>query len=243
MSGEGAGRGQLLERCPVRGCPGRGPTLHILALALKTSAVSTFTSQQHADSSSSSRMQATLRLLLLLAVLGLAMAVPLQDSQQPQENQVGKDEESILDKLNSRCSKREASACLMLKLVTYVNRLLKKADIPLGDGVEISQTRVVAEESIVGDESGRGLETEEEQIGNLIASKMWAFVKSRALRWEVLPGSEVVLSTTPASDGQLSLDLSLRDTSGKRSLLSVDHCLHSINSFKQNTNLKNDIIQ
>ncbi|CAH1406331.1 unnamed protein product [Nezara viridula] len=149
--------------------------------------------------------------LLVVLFVAVAAAVPLQDSHSA-DNVVGKDEESLMDKLNSRCSKREASACLMLKLVTYVNRLLKKADIPLGDGLEISQTRQVAEEPL--DSSGRGFETEEEAVGSLIAQKMWSFVKSRSVRWEVIPGSEVVLSTTPDQDGQLSLDLALRETAG-----------------------------
>ncbi|XP_014241398.1 uncharacterized protein LOC106662105 [Cimex lectularius] len=145
--------------------------------------------------------------LVALALLAVAAALPLEED--PENTVTGKDETGLMDKLNSRCSKREASACLMLKLVAYVNRLLKKADIPVADGLEISRTSEETTDDGLSD--ARGAKTDEEAVGNLIAGKMWTFVKSRSLRWEIVPGSEVVLSTSPDSEGQLSIDLSLRE--------------------------------
>lgn len=48
-------------------------------------------------------------------------------------------EEILIRKLNVKCSQREVSSCLILKLVTYMNRMLKKAAIQIGDDVEITQ--------------------------------------------------------------------------------------------------------
>lgn len=54
-------------------------------------------------------------------------------------------EESLLRKLNSKCAQRDASSCAMLKLVTYMNRLLKKANIDVADNIEITQTSEVVQ--------------------------------------------------------------------------------------------------
>ncbi|KAK9501624.1 hypothetical protein O3M35_012317 [Rhynocoris fuscipes] len=152
------------------------------------------------------------RLVFVLTFLAtLVVSLPLEEDNTVTTN---KDEAGLLDKLNTRCTKREASACLMLKLVTYVNRLLKKADIPVTDSLEISQTSAVVEEKTTLDitEGGREASTDEEAVGDLIAAKMWNFVRSRALRWKIYEGTEVVLSTNPDQDGQLSVDLSLRES-------------------------------
>lgn len=50
-------------------------------------------------------------------------------------------EETFLKKLNLKCSQRDNSSCIMLKLVTYMNRMLKKSSITLDDQVELIQTK------------------------------------------------------------------------------------------------------
>ena len=54
-------------------------------------------------------------------------------------------EESLLEKLNSKCAQRDVSSCAMLKLVTYMNRLLKKASLNVVDNVDIVQTSTYVE--------------------------------------------------------------------------------------------------
>ncbi|KAK7865360.1 hypothetical protein R5R35_001850 [Gryllus longicercus] len=130
---------------------------------------------------------------------------------------IGEREQALLSKLNTKCSQREVSSCVMLKMVTYVNKLLKKANIQVTEGLEISQTEAVVEEDLPAAEAegARGLdeeeeETEEVQVGQLIANKVWAFVKSRSLRWNIFPEADVVLSASPDNEGALNLGLSMR---------------------------------
>lgn len=54
-------------------------------------------------------------------------------------------EESLLKKLNEKCARRDSSACAMLKLIAYMNRLFKKANIDLTENIEITQTTAVTE--------------------------------------------------------------------------------------------------
>ena len=72
-----------------------------------------------------------------------------QRSYSPKENDIEKPysqvEESLLQKLNLKCSQREPTSCAMLKLITYMNRLFKKANIDITENIEITQTSAVAE--------------------------------------------------------------------------------------------------
>lgn len=67
-------------------------------------------------------------------------------SYSPKENDITRPhnqvEESLLQKLNLKCSQRDPSSCAMLKLITYMNRLFKKANINIADNIEITQTTV-----------------------------------------------------------------------------------------------------
>lgn len=73
---------------------------------------------------------------------------------------------------------------MMLKLVTYFNRMLKKQSIEIGD-VEITQTST----ETVTEETSRSLYTEnaseEAQLSHLITDKIWSFMKTRSLKWKV----------------------------------------------------------
>lgn len=96
-------------------------------------------------------------------------------------------EETLIKKLNNKCSNRDVSSCMMLKLMTYFNRLLKKSSIEIGD-VEITQTSAV--ETTVTEDNSRSLEdfenmSEEAQVGQVMLDKAWSFVKSRSLKWKV----------------------------------------------------------
>lgn len=121
-------------------------------------------------------------------------------------------EDSLLRKLNNKCSERDVSSCVMLKLATYMNRLLKKSNIEVLEGLHITQT--VSEEQINEDaeflETPRsaGQEDDETQLSQLMANKLWTFVRTRSLRWSVLPDTDVVMATSPDKDGALNVGLS-----------------------------------
>lgn len=151
-----------------------------------------------------------LRLVLVFScVLAAGWALPVDNNETTDDNQVsGKDEVGLMDKLNARCSKREQSACMMLKLVTYVNRLLKKSEIPITESLQVTQVSESSESLFA---TARESKSDEEQFGELIAEKFYNFAKTRALRWNVVDDAEIVLSTSPEKDG-LGFDLSLRGT-------------------------------
>lgn len=90
-----------------------------------------------------------------------------------------------MKKLNSKCSDRDTSSCMMLKLVTYFNRLMKKTNIGIGN-VEIDQTST----ETVNYDSGRSLNdiekmSEEEQLSQFLVDKVSNFVRTRSLKWKV----------------------------------------------------------
>ncbi|CAG9838280.1 unnamed protein product [Diabrotica balteata] len=119
-------------------------------------------------------------------------------------------EESLFKKLNVKCSNQDISSCMMLKLVNYFNRLLKKSYIELGD-IEITQTST----ETVNVESSRGLNEvekmgEEEQLYEVLMNKAFNFIKTRSLKWKVLDGADLVLAGGSDKDGSLNLGLSLK---------------------------------
>ncbi|XP_069679312.1 uncharacterized protein [Periplaneta americana] len=125
-------------------------------------------------------------------------------------------ENTLLQKLNSKCSKRDVSSCVMLKLVSYMNRLLKKSNIEVLEGLHITQTtsEVQVEEETPPLDHPRALGDEEEDeetlVSQLLADKVWTFVRTRSLRWSVLPDADVVMSTSPDEQGTLNVGMSIR---------------------------------
>lgn len=89
-----------------------------------------------------------------------------------------------MKKLNTKCVNSDISACMMLKLVTYFNRMLKKQSFEYGD-VEITQTST---ETFTADTS-RSLKSEnlsdEEQLTQVVADKIYSFLRTRSLKWKV----------------------------------------------------------
>lgn len=124
-------------------------------------------------------------------------------------------EDALLRKLNAKCNMKDVSSCVMLKFVTYMNRLLKKSSLEITDSVEITQTAPVVEEEIKKEElevdESRGY-TDESVFGQLISEKLWSFVKSRSLKWNLLPETDLVLSTTPDEEGNVNMGVALRSS-------------------------------
>lgn len=93
-------------------------------------------------------------------------------------------EDNLLKKLNVKCSNRDVSSCMMLKLVTYFNRMLKKSSIEFGD-LEITQTSA----ETVTEEGARSMDTsnmsEESQLSYLLYDKAMSFLRTRSLKWKV----------------------------------------------------------
>ncbi|GLV32676.1 Osiris 3 [Carabus blaptoides fortunei] len=122
-------------------------------------------------------------------------------------------EEALLKKLNTKCSQKDMSSCVMLKLVTYMNRMLKKASIEIGGDIEVTQT---ASEDEVENISSRNLdnkhETEEGQVSELIANKLWTFMRTRSLKWKIMDNIDLLVSSKPDKEGNINLGLSVRDS-------------------------------
>ncbi|XP_046384533.1 uncharacterized protein LOC124154695 [Ischnura elegans] len=139
-----------------------------------------------------------------------ARAVLLLDSNEVPVRQSAL-EAAVSSKLRSECARRDASACLKLKLLAYMNKLLKKASIPITDAVEISRTS--SEDANEEDETAwvgadGGVE-EDEALGVVVAGKVRAFVRSRSLRWTLAPDADLLL-TPDARDATVSVGFALR---------------------------------
>lgn len=154
-------------------------------------------------------------LLLPISWLAMCLATPLEkldkisvlEQQSVTLTDRAKYEEELLRKLNSKCSQNDMSSCVMLKLVTYMNKLLKKASIELTDDIEIRKTSQASEE-VITFEAGRSNDDESEVL-NLVANKVYAFIKSRSIKWRILPEDDVVVSASEDENGSLNLGLSI----------------------------------
>jgi len=104
----------------------------------------------------------------------------------------------------------------MLKLVTYMNKLMKKNSLEISDMMEIAKkdgpaedVAAAGEESVRVDGSARGY-TDESAFGEVMADKLWRYVQSRALKIKVLPEADFVVSASPEQDGSLNFGMSFR---------------------------------
>lgn len=127
-------------------------------------------------------------------------------------------EDEFVQKLNAKCAVKDVSSCVMLKMVTYMNRLMKKNNLEIGDMVEIAkrdEAGTTEEESAetVRVDSARAGHSDEDTFGEMMADKMWRYVKTRSLKIKVLPEADFVVSTSPEHDGSLNFGMSFR--SGK----------------------------
>lgn len=152
--------------------------------------------------------------ILILFGLGVCLANPLEKKEKISIEQQSvmltdraKYEEELLRKLNSKCSQNDISSCVMLKLVTYMNKLLKKASIELTDDIEIRKTSQTSED-VITFEAGRSKD-DEIQVLDLVANKVYAFIKSRSIKWRILPEDDIVVSASEDETGSLNLGLSI----------------------------------
>lgn len=153
--------------------------------------------------------------ILILFGLAVCLANPLEkkekisivEQQSVTLTDRAKYEEELLRKLNSKCSQNDISSCVMLKLVTYINKLLKKASIELTDDIEIRKTCQTSED-VITFEAGRSKD-DEIQILDLVANKVYAFIKSRSIKWRILPEDDIVVSASEDETGSLNLGLSI----------------------------------
>nr|CAD7432482.1 unnamed protein product [Timema monikensis] len=122
-------------------------------------------------------------------------------------------EAALIQKLNSKCSQSDATSCMMLKLITYMNRLLKKANLEVIEGIDITQTSDVVEETSDGSDmqrSGDAVGSDEDQLTQLVTDKVWTFVRTRSLKWNIFPETDLVLSTSPEDTGTINVGMSVR---------------------------------
>ncbi|XP_053976874.1 uncharacterized protein LOC128889183 [Hylaeus anthracinus] len=160
-------------------------------------------------------MMKTILVFLLISCLAMCLANPLDkleklnvlEQQSTTITDRAKYEEELLRKLNSNCSQNHLSSCVMLKLVTNMNKFLKKASIELTDDIEIRKTSQVTEEAVAF-EAGRSKDDESEVL-DLVANKVYAFIKSRSIKWRILPEDDVVVSASEDENGSLNLSLSI----------------------------------
>ncbi|XP_018341445.1 PREDICTED: uncharacterized protein LOC108747999 [Trachymyrmex septentrionalis] len=153
--------------------------------------------------------------ILVLFGLGVCLANPLEKKEKisviEQQSVTLTDrvkyEEELLRKLNSKCSQNDISSCVMLKLVTYMNKLLKKASIELTDDIEIRKTSQTSED-VITFEAGRSKD-DEVQVLDLVANKVYTFIKSRSIKWRILPEDDIVVSASEDETGSLNLGLSI----------------------------------
>ncbi|XP_012055510.1 PREDICTED: uncharacterized protein LOC105618591 [Atta cephalotes] len=157
----------------------------------------------------------TKNFILILFGLGVCLANPVEkkekisviEQQSVTLTDRAKYEEELLRKLNSKCSQNDISSCVMLKLVTYMNKLLKKASIELTDDIEIRKTSQTSED-VITFEAGRSKD-DEIQVLDLVVNKIYTFIKSRSIKWRILPEDDIVVSASEDETGSLNLGLSI----------------------------------
>lgn len=164
-------------------------------------------------------------LLFIVCAIGTCIANPVDkiekigviEQQTVTITERAKYEEELLRKLNNKCSQNDVSSCVMLKLVTYMNKLLKKASIELTDDIEIKKINnqnnnneeiLTTTTTTTSYDTGRSGDDETEFM-ELVTSKIYAFIKSRSIKWRVLPEDDVVVSATEDENGSFNLGLSI----------------------------------
>jgi hypothetical protein len=157
--------------------------------------------------------------LFVVFILGVVLASPVEKLSEKvsiveqqtltPSNDRNKYEEELLNKLNVKCSQNDLCSCITFKLVTYMNKLLKKTSIELTDDIEIRKTSQVSEEVPNYQTIGRSSQDDETEVLDLIASKVYAFIKSRSIKWRFLPEDDVVVSAKEDASGSLNLGLSI----------------------------------
>ncbi|XP_049534122.1 uncharacterized protein LOC125950300 [Anopheles darlingi] len=120
-------------------------------------------------------------------------------------------EDSFVRKLGSKCTQKDNSSCVMLKLVTYMNRMLKKSTISLGESVDLLKTRSDEQLSTDSDEElavlARASTSDDHKLSVMVADKIWRFIHSRSVKWRAARAADVVVAS--GEGGKLNFGLSL----------------------------------
>nr|XP_022917860.1 uncharacterized protein LOC111427107 [Onthophagus taurus] len=117
-------------------------------------------------------------------------------------------EETLFKKLRLKCTSNDVTACLTLKGITYLNKLMKKAQIHVGDVVEITKIDTDVPEGEIRAFNEHG--SEDEQGLQLFMDKAWKFVQSRSLKWKILDDTELVFSGRSNPEGAVNFGISVR---------------------------------
>ncbi|XP_055852409.1 uncharacterized protein LOC129916458 isoform X2 [Episyrphus balteatus] len=122
-------------------------------------------------------------------------------------------EEGFLRKLNTKCSQRDNHSCMMLKLIVYMNRIFKKSSIDVNENVKVTENRGVDIPDDPDEDTllARGLQSDDETLGLLVAGKIWRFIRSRTLRYKVTDNAEFIVTTEPKGNINLGLSVSPTD--------------------------------
>ncbi|XP_055524540.1 uncharacterized protein LOC129718134 isoform X2 [Wyeomyia smithii] len=157
------------------------------------------------------------RLLLLVTLISFVYANPAVDNGDsinhvapPNMSKVAL-EDSFVQRLGAKCTQKDNSSCVMLKFVTYMNRILQKSSITIGDGVELMQTRVENDQS--GDDReelevlSRASSSDDHKLSVIVADKIWRFIHSRSVKWKAFQSADVVVAT--GEGGKFNFGVSL----------------------------------
>ncbi|XP_058060467.1 uncharacterized protein LOC131211127 [Anopheles bellator] len=122
-------------------------------------------------------------------------------------------EDGFIRRLGGKCTQKDNSSCVMLKLVTYMNRMLKKSSISLSDSVELMKTR--SDEQLATDADsaeelavlGRANTSDDHKLSVMVADKIWRFIHSRSVKWRAARAADVVVAS--GEGGKLNFGISL----------------------------------
>ncbi|XP_052863713.1 uncharacterized protein LOC128270353 [Anopheles cruzii] len=122
-------------------------------------------------------------------------------------------EDGFIRRLGGKCTQKDNSSCVMLKLVTYMNRMLKKSSISLSDSVELMKTR--SDEQLATDADsaeelavlGRSNTSDDHKLSVMVADKIWRFIHSRSVKWRAARAADVVVAS--GEGGKLNFGVSL----------------------------------
>ncbi|XP_055615547.1 uncharacterized protein LOC129761799 [Toxorhynchites rutilus septentrionalis] len=118
-------------------------------------------------------------------------------------------EEAFVKRLGSKCTQKDNSSCVMLKLVNYMNRMLKKSNIALGDTIELTKTR--ADDAMDDTEElsvlSRSTSSDDHKLSVIVADKIWRFIQSRSVKWKAFRVADMVVAS--GEGGKLNFGLSV----------------------------------
>ncbi|XP_058813156.1 uncharacterized protein LOC131677382 [Topomyia yanbarensis] len=159
------------------------------------------------------------RFLLLCMLVAVTYANPAVDNGGPVNHVVPAAasktalEESFVKRLGAKCTQKDNSSCVMLKFVNYMNRLLKKTSISLGDSVELLKTRSDTDQSDDPEELSvlnRSSSSDDHKLSVIVADKIWRFIQSRSVKWKAFRSADVVVASDEGGKVNFGLSLDTR---------------------------------